>query len=80
MSIVTAAERNAATISMGRGMNQSGAYVYIYRLLQRLCSDTGNHYQLPYMALPRSLTCPFAGGVTAGVHNEGVDILIPFAE
>ena len=20
-----------------------------------------------------SLTCPFAGGVTAGVHNEGID-------
>ena len=24
-----------------------------------------------------SLTCPFAGAVTAGVHNEGVDIFIP---
>ena len=24
-----------------------------------------------------SLTCPFAGGVTAGVHNEGGDIFIP---
>ena len=24
-----------------------------------------------------SLTCPFVGGVTAGVHNEGVDISIP---
>ena len=23
-----------------------------------------------------SLTCPFAGGVTAGVYNEGVDIFI----
>ena len=23
------------------------------------------------------LTCPFAGAVTVGVHNEGVDILIP---
>ena len=23
-----------------------------------------------------SLTCPFAGGVTACVHNEGVDIFI----
>ena len=24
-----------------------------------------------------SLTCPIAGGVTAGVHNEGVDIFMP---
>ena len=31
----------------------------------RLCQSNG------------SLTCPFAGAVTAGVHNEGVDIFIP---
>ena len=48
----------------------SGSYTDWVRTLVttiscRLCLSNG------------SLTCPFVGGVTAGVHNEGGDIFIP---
>ena len=63
---------------MGWGVGQTGCLRNIYtaicthQLLTlvttiscRLCQSNG------------SMTCPFARAVTAGFHNEGVDIFIP---
>ena len=55
-----------------------GSYVYIYTgrytdWVQTMVTTIS--YLLWH--LHGSLTCPFAGGVTAGIHNEGIDIFIP---
>ena len=48
-----------------------GAYVYIHRLLHRLGWTLVTTISCRLGQSNGSLTCPFAGGVTAGVHNEG---------
>jgi len=68
---------NAVTISMGGAWATPGAYVYIHRLLHRLGSDTGNHYQLPSLAFGWVTDMPICGAVTVGVHTEVVGISIP---
>jgi hypothetical protein len=47
------------------GCNTDWVWKLVTTISCRLCQSNG------------SLTCPFAGAVTADVHNEGVDIFIP---
>ena len=47
------------------GCHTDWVWTVVTTISCRLCQSNG------------SLTCPIAGAVTAGVHNEGVDISIP---
>ena len=72
-----AAECHAVTISMG-GAWTTPVPTYIYTgcytdwVWTVVTTDS-----CPLCQSNGSLTCPFAGGVTAGVHKEGLDMFIP---
>ena len=53
----------------------AGAQVVPYQIYSRthkLSVQISNHYQLPFKQSNGSMTCPFAGAVTAGNYNEGI--------
>ena len=69
--------QRASSLSTPHGWPTPVACLYMKSLLQRLGHRVVTKDSCSLCKSNGSLVCSFAGGVTAVVHNEGSDILIP---